>query len=178
MFLRKLAKDASAPSDDPKFQTWLAQALNAWSWKKRVHVMLCHNHNDLMAFTTPAESPLRNRQDNRKVSHGHEDVAVIKEPTPEPGHTVNLLAMPRGGNSEPRAGWRRRSLFSGHGQSSPERGLFSCPMPQRQPHVVKLDGARRYRRLVQSKIVVTRPSPIFRPLHPPFCVTRSASQPA
>ena len=28
--------------------------------------------------------------------------------------------------------------------------------------------ARRYRRLVQSKIVVTRPPPIFRPLHQPF----------
>jgi hypothetical protein len=54
-----------------------------------------------VAFTTPRESPLRYRQDNRKVSHGHENVAVIKERTPQPGHAINLRAMPRGGNSEP-----------------------------------------------------------------------------
>jgi hypothetical protein len=101
MFLRKLAKDASAPSDDPKFQTWLAQALNAWSWKKRVHVMLCHNHNDLMAFTTSGESPLRHRHDNRKASPGHENVVSIKERTPRPAPASNRNAMPRGGNSEP-----------------------------------------------------------------------------
>jgi len=32
---------------------------------------------------------------------GHEDVAVIKERTPQPGHAINLRAMPCGGNSEP-----------------------------------------------------------------------------
>jgi hypothetical protein len=63
--------------------------------------MLWQNHNDLMAFTTPGESPLRYRQDNRKVSHGHENVAVIKEPTPQPGPTINLRAMPCGGKIEP-----------------------------------------------------------------------------
>jgi len=40
-----------------------------------------------MAFTTPDESP-RHCHESRKVSHGHENVAVIKERT-------------RGGNSEP-----------------------------------------------------------------------------
>jgi hypothetical protein len=45
-----------------------------------------------MAFTTPGESPLRYRQDNRKVSRGHEDVVVMKERTPQPGHTINLRA--------------------------------------------------------------------------------------
>jgi len=63
--------------------------------------MLCHNHYDLMAFATPGESPLQYLQDNRKVSHGHEDAAVIKERAPQPGHAVNLHAMPCGGNSEP-----------------------------------------------------------------------------
>jgi len=72
----------------------------------RAHVMLCHNHYDLMAFTTPGESPLRYRQDNRKASHGHEDVAVMKERTPKPEHAVNLHAMLCGGNSEP----NRRAL--------------------------------------------------------------------
>jgi hypothetical protein len=43
----------------------------------RAHVMLCHNHYDLMAFTTPAEGQLRYRQDSRKLSHGHQDVAVL-----------------------------------------------------------------------------------------------------
>jgi hypothetical protein len=54
------------------------------------------------------------------------------------------------------------------GQSSPDRELFSCPMPQRQPRVVNLNGARRYRRLVQSIIVATRPPLILRTLHQPF----------
>lgn len=39
---------------------------------------------------------------------------------------------------------------------------------QRQSHVVNLDGARRYGRLVQRKIAVTRPPPVFRLLHQPF----------
>jgi hypothetical protein len=60
----------------------------------------------LMAFTTPGESPLRCRQDSRKVSHNHENVAVIKGRTTQPGHAVNLHMMPRGGNSEP----NRRAL--------------------------------------------------------------------
>lgn len=52
--------------------------------------------------------------------------------------------------------------------TSPDRGLFSCPIPQRQPHVVNLDGARPYRCQVQSKIVVTPPPPVFRELHQPI----------
>jgi len=54
-----------------------------------------------MAFTTPGESSRRHRHESRKVSHGHENVAVIKEPTPQPGHAINLRGTPRGGNSEP-----------------------------------------------------------------------------
>jgi hypothetical protein len=69
--------------------------------------MFCHNHYHLMAFTTPGESPLRYRQDNRKVSREHEDVAVIMEGTPQPGHTINLRAMPCARNSEP----NRRALL-------------------------------------------------------------------
>lgn len=52
-----------------------------------------------------------------------------------------------------------------HGHSSPHRGLFSCPIRQRQPYVVNTDEARRYCRLVQNKIFLTRPPPTFRPLH-------------
>jgi hypothetical protein len=33
------------------------------------------------------------------------------------------------------------------------------PTPQRQPHIPKLDGARRHRCLLQSRIVLTRPPP-------------------
>src|SRR5208337_4547796 len=33
--------------------------------------------------------------------HGHEDVAVTRERTPEPGHAMNLRAVRRGGNKEP-----------------------------------------------------------------------------
>ena len=70
--------------------------------------------------------------------------------------------------------WRRR--FS-DGQCRPDRGLFSCPIPQRQPHVDELNGARLYSRIVQSKIVMTRPSAIFRPVHQPFPhVTRLLGQ--
>jgi hypothetical protein len=56
---------------------------------------------------------LRYRQDNRKVSHGHENVAVIKERTPRPGHTVNLRGMPRGGNSEASRRARARAKSRG-----------------------------------------------------------------
>jgi hypothetical protein len=62
--------------------------------------MLRQNDYGLMAFTTPGESPLRHRHDTRKASHGHENVAVIKERTPLLGHAVNLRAMPRGSNVE------------------------------------------------------------------------------
>jgi hypothetical protein len=64
-------------------------------------VMICHNHYGLAAFTSPGESLLRYRQDNRKVSYRQQDVAVITEPTLRPGHVVNLHAMPCRGNSEP-----------------------------------------------------------------------------
>jgi hypothetical protein len=63
--------------------------------------MLCHNHYDLMAFTTPGESPLRYRHNNRKKSHSQEGVSIVKEPMRQAEHTINLRAMPRGGNSEP-----------------------------------------------------------------------------
>src|SRR5208337_2938091 len=45
------------------------------------------------------------------------------------------------------------------GQRFSDRGLFSCAIPQGQSHVINLDGTRRRRSLVQSKIVVTRPPP-------------------
>jgi len=35
------------------------------------------------------------------VSHGHKDVAVIREGTPRPGHAVNLHAMPCRDDSQP-----------------------------------------------------------------------------
>jgi hypothetical protein len=38
---------------------------------------------------------------SRKARRGHEDVAVIKEPMPQPEHTINPRAMPRRGNTEP-----------------------------------------------------------------------------
>jgi len=79
------------------FRFWILD----WRGGLRAHVMLCHNHYDLMAFVTPGESPLRYHQDNRKVSHGHENVALMKEWTPQPGRTINLRAMPCGGNTEP-----------------------------------------------------------------------------
>jgi hypothetical protein len=41
-------------------------------------------------------------------------------------------------------------------------------VPERQPHIVNLDGARRYRRLAQSEIVVTRPAPTLRPFRQLF----------
>ena len=45
------------------------------------------------------ESHLRFRRDDREVSHVDENVAVIKEPARQPGHTINLRAMPCGGNT-------------------------------------------------------------------------------
>lgn len=49
-----------------------------------------------------------------KVSHGYENVAVIKDPTPQSGHKVDLQAMRCPGDSEPRcpalAGWRSGCL--------------------------------------------------------------------
>jgi hypothetical protein len=35
------------------------------------------------------------------VSHDHENVAVTRDRTPQPGNAVNLHAMPCGGNTEP-----------------------------------------------------------------------------
>jgi hypothetical protein len=61
--------------------------------------MLCHNDDYFNALATPGETPLRCRQDNPKESHGYEDVAVTLESTLQPGHAVNLHAMPFGGNS-------------------------------------------------------------------------------
>ena len=67
---------------------------------------------------------------------------------------------------------RAGSIIAGrHGvaaATSPDLGPFSCPIPQRQAHVINLDGAHRFRCLTQSKIVVTRPPSIFRPLHQPL----------
>jgi hypothetical protein len=57
-----------------------------------------HNHYDVMAFTTPGEGSLRYRQDSRRVSRGHEDVAVPKERASQPGHAIHLRALPFGGN--------------------------------------------------------------------------------
>lgn len=68
----------------------------------RAHIMVCQNHYDLMPFPTPRESSLRNRRESGKVSHGHEDVAVIKERTRQLGQGINLRAIPCGGNSEPK----------------------------------------------------------------------------
>src|SRR5208337_877816 len=51
----------------------------------------------------------------------------------------------------------RKSIAGSHGQRFSDRGLFSCPMLQRQ--VVNPDGTRRYRCPVQSKFAVTRPPP-------------------
>jgi hypothetical protein len=72
-----------------------------WRCDPRAHVMPCHNHYDLMAVATPGEGGLGYLQDNRKVSHGHENVAVRMERTPQPGHAVNLRVMPCGGNNKP-----------------------------------------------------------------------------
>jgi hypothetical protein len=63
--------------------------------------MLRHNDYGLAAFTTPGESPLRYRQDNGKVSHGHENVAVIEERTLQPGRAINPYATPWGANIRP-----------------------------------------------------------------------------
>jgi hypothetical protein len=64
--------------------------------------------SDLMALTTQGQSPLRCCQDNRKVNNGEEDVAIIKEPTPQPGHAMKPRETPCEGNSEP----NRRALAS------------------------------------------------------------------
>jgi len=59
---------------------------------------------------------------------------------------------------------------SGHGQCCPDRELFSCPASQRQPHVVNLDGARRYRRLSRACYASARP---WGPRAPPRGTLRS-----
>src|SRR5271157_799999 len=61
-------------------------------------------------------------------------------------------------NAHPWTSLRAPPVAAGnHGQRFPHRGLFSCPMLQRQ--VVNLDGTRPYRCPVQSKFAVTRPPP-------------------
>ena len=65
----------------------------------------------------PRRKPLAAPPGKRKVSHGHENVAVIKERTPQPGHAVNLRAMPRRGNGE----LNRRALASGERSSAAHR---------------------------------------------------------
>ena len=52
-----------------------------------------------------------------------------------------------------------------HGKCISVRGLFSGAISQRQSYVINLNGAGRYRCLVQSEIVVTGPPPIFLSLH-------------
>ena len=81
---------------------WLPHA----GGSSRAHVMLCHKNFDVMAFTTPGESPLQCRQHKHKASRGHEDVEVPKERTPQPANTINLRGMTCGGNIEP----NRRAL--------------------------------------------------------------------
>ena len=68
--------------------------------------MLCHHNYDLMAFTTPGESPLRYPQGKPNAGYGHEEVAVILESTLHFGHAVNLHAISCRDNSE-RKGERR-----------------------------------------------------------------------
>src|SRR5208337_164866 len=51
----------------------------------------------------------------------------------------------------------RKSIAGSHGQRFSDRGLFSCPMLQRQ--VVNREGTRRYRCPVQSQFAVTRAPP-------------------
>jgi len=48
----------------------------------------------------PGRKPLGYRRENHKVIHGYEDVAAIKEVTPQPGPAINLRAVPYGGISE------------------------------------------------------------------------------
>jgi hypothetical protein len=55
---------------------------------------------DLMAFSTPGESPLWYRHESRKGTHSHENAEAIKDRTPQPGHAVNLHLVRCGGNSE------------------------------------------------------------------------------
>jgi hypothetical protein len=64
---------------------------------------------------------------------------------------------------------------SHHGQRFSDRGLFSCPMLQRQ--VVNLDGTRRYRCPVQSKFAVTRPPPEEPTVRTALTVATSAHPP-
>ena len=76
---------------------------------------------DVMPFAAPGESPLRCRQDDRKVSHAHQDVAIIKKPTPQPGHAINLRAKQCGGNSEPNG----RALAGAKGRGSQDRSALA-----------------------------------------------------
>jgi len=40
--------------------------------------------------------------------HGREDVEVVQERAPQPGHAFNLRAARDGGNKEPGGRWRQR----------------------------------------------------------------------
>jgi hypothetical protein len=90
-----------------------------------------------MAFRTPGESPLQDRQESRKVSPGHKDVAVIKEPTPQPGHTINLRGMPCGGNSGPN--WRALASSKSRGPHTAKvrATLPTCSMVRTNPNVCR-----------------------------------------
>ncbi|MGA3165818.1 MAG: hypothetical protein ABSF14_06835 [Terriglobia bacterium] len=54
-----------------------------------------------------------------------QNVAVIKEPTPQPGHTINPRGMPCGGNSEPN--WRALASSKSRGPHTAEvRATLPC----------------------------------------------------
>jgi hypothetical protein len=73
-----------------------------------------------MAFTAPGKCWLRCRRDNRKVSHDHQDVAIIMEPRLQQGHAVNLHAMSCEGNSDS----NRRALAA---HARPDGTAPVCP---------------------------------------------------
>ena len=61
--------------------------------------------------------------------------------------------MQRGGRTsqeDQRGSGVKRRGGRHHGQLLSDRALFSCPISQRQPHVVSLDGVRHYGRLVNN----------------------------
>jgi hypothetical protein len=83
-----------------------------------------HSSPLLTAFTTPGGRSLRHRQDSRKVSHGQENVPVIKEPMPRPGDTINLCAMRCGGNAEPARRVRARAKARVH-RTAKDRAMLA-----------------------------------------------------
>jgi len=50
-------------------------------------------------------------------------------------------------------------LAGSHGQRLPDRGLFPCPEPQRQPHVINLSLTSPHTHLVEREIIVARLPP-------------------